>query len=137
MWFTWIGSLLVSLVTYLFSKFTISKAGYIIVIPMYIVYVGAIVTSWGLFLSVLFDITNSVFDLINMVNTQNSGSSGKPVFQCFFYLLNALGVADGLKTGIALIVSDILAIISLKGADAFKTTTKELIVVTNGLFDRK
>lgn len=137
MWFTWIGALIVSGVQYLLSKFTISKAGYIIVIPMYLIYVTAIFTSWTLFLAVVIEVVNSLFDIINMVNTKNSTSSGQPVFQCFFYLLNALGIADGLKTGIALIVSDVLAIISLKGADAFKSTTKELIVVTNGLFDRK
>jgi hypothetical protein len=137
MWFTWIGAFFVSGVQFLLSKFTISKAGLIIVIPMYVIYVGAIIFSWTLFIAVLIQVTNSTFDIINMVNDQNATSSGTPVFQCFFYLLNALGISAGLKTGIALIVSDLLAIVSLKGAQAFGSTTKELIVVTNGMFGNK
>jgi hypothetical protein len=134
MWFTWIGSFFINGVTFLLSKFTIQKAGLVIVIPMYIVYIGAIFVSWGLFLAVIIQVVNSAFDIINMVNNQNSGTSSTPVFKCFFYLLNALGVSDALKTGIALIVSDLLAIMVLKGATAFQTTTKELISITNNMF---
>lgn len=136
MWFTWIGTLIISFVQYLFDKFSINKAAYFITIPMYVLYVTLIFTSWALFLAATIQIVNSAYDILNMINLQNSNSSSSSVFKCFFYLLNILGISAGLKTGIALIISDLLAIITLKAADSFKITTKELIVATNGIFNK-
>lgn len=136
MYFTWIGTLILEAIKFIFKKFSISKAGYFVVVPMYVLYITLIFTSWTLFLGACIQIVNSLFDLLNMINFQNTSSSSTPVFKCFFYLLNSLGIAAGLKTGIALIVSDILVVITLKSADAFKITTKEIIVTTNGIFDK-
>lgn len=135
MWFTWIGAFIVELIKFFFKKFSFSKAGYIIVLPMYMIYLTLIFTSWTLFLAVVINVVNSLFDILNMVNTQNT-NNGTPIFKCFFYLLNALGVSEALKVGVALIVSDVLAIVTLKGADAFRVTTKEIIVTTKGIFDK-
>lgn len=134
MWFTWIGTFILESIKFLFKKFSFSKAGYVVVLPMYMIYLTLIFASWTLFLAAAINIVNSLFDILNMVNTKTS--SGTPIFKCFFYLLNALGVSEALKVGVALLVSDILAIVTLKGADAFKVTTKEIIVTTKGIFDK-
>jgi hypothetical protein len=136
MWFTWIGNLLITVIVTYFKKFSFSKFSFFVIIPMYVFYITLIFTSWSLFLAATIKIVNSVFDVLNLVNNVNNSSSGEPIFACFFYLLNALGVAEGLKTGVALLVSDLLAIVTLKGADAFRITSKELIVVTKGIFDK-
>jgi hypothetical protein len=134
MWFTWIGTFILETIKFLFKKFSFSKAGYVVVLPMYMIYLTLIFASWTLFLAAAINIVNNLFDILNMVNTKTS--NGTPIFKCFFYLLNALGVSEALKVGVALLVSDILAIVTLKGADAFKVTTKEIIVTTKGIFDK-
>lgn len=136
MWFTWVGNLIITIIITYSKKFNFSKFSFFAIVPMYVFYITLIFTSWSLFLAAAIHIINSLFNVLNLVNVQNNSSSGEPVFGCFFYLLNALGVADGLKTGIALLVSDVLAIVSLRAANAFRITTKEIIVVTKGIFDK-
>lgn len=133
MYFTWIGAFIINVVTYFLGQITIKKFRYAVTIPLYIFYFGLIIASWGLFLTALIYMTNSIFDLLSMIDnsTDGVGTGGSETFKCFYYLLDALGIADGLKAGVALLVSDILVVITLRASYAVKDTTKELIDVTD------
>lgn len=129
MWFYWIGAILISSVQFIFKRFTFGTLSYFVLVPFYSFYVALLFISFGLFYNAVFHIVNSIFDLLNMINTYNN-SVGSPPFACFFYLLDALGIADALKNGISLIVSDILGIITIKAtAEFFFYTGKAIKVV--------
>lgn len=131
MWFVWIGNFVVSLVSFLVSKISLKSLKMAAIIPLSVVYIGLMVTSFGLFVTAMIYIVNSAYDLINAINFQNSSSGVLSVFKCFFYLLDSLGIADALKTGISLLVSNILALVTLKAAMAGKKMVQDIIDIFN------
>lgn len=126
MWFVWLGNLLVSLISYLITKSSFSKIKTLVIIPVAIVYIGMMVTSFSLFVYAVIYIVNNIFDLLNVINNSSS-SNNSYVFKCFFYFLTASGILDSLKVGISLIVSNVLAIITLRATMAGKNTVKQII----------
>jgi len=134
MWFVWIGNIIVTIISYFVSKIALKSFKIAFLIPLTAVYIGMMVASFGLFATALIYIINSVYDLINLINVQSTTSGVSSVFKCFFYLLDCLGISDSLKTGVALIVSDILAIVVLKATMAGKNTVKEIITIFSKVF---
>lgn len=126
MWFVWIGNIISSLISYLFSKSSFKNFKLLVVIPLSVVYIGMMVTSFGLFAYAVMKIVNTIFDLINEINETNFNSTTN-VFRCFYYLLDALGVADSLEVGISLIVSNLLAILVLQATMAGKNQVQSII----------
>lgn len=127
MWFVWIGNIVSSLISYLFSKSSFKNFKLLVVIPLSVVYISMMVTSFGLFAYAVMKIVNTVFDLITEINDTNVSSSSTNVFKCFYYLLDALGVADSLQVGISLIVSNLLAILVLQATMAGKNQVQSII----------
>lgn len=127
MWFVWIGNIVSSLFSYLFSKSSFKNFKLLVVIPLSVVYISMMVTSFGLFVYAVMKIVNTVFDLITEINDTNVSSSSTSVFKCFYYLLDAFGVADSLEVGISLIVSNLLAILVLQATMAGKNQVQSII----------
>lgn len=133
MWFVWIGNIITALITFFLGKNKFRNLKLIVIIPISIVYIGMMVSSVVLFVTAITYTVNNIFNLLDVLNQANSSNS-VPVFNCFLYLLNAMGIAPALKAGVSLIVSDILIIIILKATMAGKNTVKQIIwILDKGL----
>lgn len=129
MWFTWIGNIVISLVQFFSKKFTFSNASFFVLIPIYMFYVPFLMLLWTLFSSIVVSLTNTLFNLLDMIRAGNSSSAFSP----FFYLLDALGISDSLEIGVSLMVTSLLTILTFKTVLAFSDTTKTLIDLVRGV----
>ena len=129
MWFVWIGSFVTSLISFLVNKFSFKVVKTTFLLPLSIVYIGLMVTSFSLFCAALIYIINSVFNVLDLFEMGSAGGSGGGgvTFHCFTYLLEITGIGDSIKVGASLLVSDILAIVTLKATMAGKNSVKEII----------
>lgn len=127
MWWLWFFNIIVAIVTWLISKLGFKNIKKLAIIPLGVVYIGMMLTSFGLFVYGVTLTVNSIFDLITNINDTNSTNSSSSVFKCFFYLLDAMGISDALQVGLSLIVSNVLAILTLQATMVGKNQVQAII----------
>jgi hypothetical protein len=127
MWFIWVGNFFAFVGTFFLNFIKSGLVRTTFALPLVAVYVVFMIASFGLFATALVYIINSIFDLINAFDTNTSDVESSVVFECFFYILNSLGLLDSLKVGISLLFSNMLAIFVMKATMSGKHTVKEII----------
>jgi hypothetical protein len=139
MWFHAIFLIINAVLDWVVGKVSFKTVAYGFSIPIWIIYIPLLTASFVFFMWGLLNIFDSLFDFIALIKYGGSGSSGSgnnlPVFACFWYLLDALGIRESLETGAALILSNLLIIMLHIAYKSVITYNEKLLKVIKNVGD--